>query len=147
MVPVSSCGDTNGVFVWLRVVRRATAGTCFALEVFFCGIADRRRGVIVLAWEEAAVEIDRRYGFNGVIVAAAAAAAPAMDAAAPSAERALAALSSRKCSFRTCLEAFRFLIKALEKGDIVLGGRGRSEREVRFPIAMLCGLLSPMILM
>ena len=68
-----------------------------------------------------------------------------MDAAAPSAEIALAALSSRKCSFRACLEAFRFLIKALEKGDIVSGGR--LEREVRNPIAMLCGLLSPMILM
>jgi len=89
MVPVSSCGDTNGIFVWLRVMCQATAGTCFALEVFFCGIADRRRGVIVLAWEEAAVEIDGGDGFDGVVVAVAvavaavAAAAPAMDAAAP----------------------------------------------------------------
>ena len=107
-------------------MRRATAGTWFTMEVFFCGIADRCQGVIILAWEttrldadEAAVGIDEGDGFDGVVVAA----DPAMDAAAW-ADATAAALSSRRYSFRTCLAAFLLLITALVKGDI-LSGRGR----------------------
>ena len=44
MHPASSCGETNGVFNWLLVMRQAKAGTCFTMELFFRGLADQLEG-------------------------------------------------------------------------------------------------------